>query len=121
MRTIKFKAKTVRQDKWVYGSLVKTPRETHIEWYEDSIRNSEQVMTTTVCQFTGLKDKNGKEVWEHDILASPCLKGEIVFFNGCFRVKKDNGLSCAFSSLIVKDDKMDYCCVVGNKFDRKEE
>lgn len=77
---------------------------------------------STVCQFTGLKDENGKEVWEHDIFTSPYLqeKGEVVFSDGNFRVEKDDGSSYSFSVLPIMNDKLRSCSVIGNKFDRKE-
>ena len=119
-RIIKFKAKSIIRDNWLYGSLVKSPSGTYIEWYEDSICNREEVNPSTVCQYTGLKDENGEEVWEHDILDSPLLRGEVVFYKGCYHVKKDNGPSFSFSTLFMIDSKMCTCREVGNKFDRKE-
>ena len=132
MRAIKFKAKREDNGQWVIGDLLQ-----HIDgtvligdntgpWTDDEYSPCDyhqvyKVDPTTVCQFTGLKDKNGKEVWEHDILASPCLRGEIVFFNGCFRVKRDDGSSFPFSTLFMIDNKMRICRVVENKFNRKEE
>ena len=75
MRRILFKAKKLSDGKWVKGSLVKTPFGTFIEWYEDSICNKEEVDPATVCQFTGLKDRDGNEVWEGDILEREIPKG----------------------------------------------
>lgn len=68
MRSILFKAKKLSDGKWVKGSLVKTPFGTFIEWYEDSICNKREVDTDTVCQSTGLKDCEGNELYEHDVI-----------------------------------------------------
>ena len=74
MRTIKFKGKCLKNGKWVYGSLVNTPFGTRIEWYEgcggESFCEGEQVISATVCQFTGFRDKDGYEIYEGDVLRS---------------------------------------------------
>lgn len=80
MRSILFKAKKLSDGKWVKGSLVKTPFGTFIEWYEDSICNKREVDTDTVCQFTGLKDCEGNELYEHDVIKNyPFIPSEIVW------------------------------------------
>ena len=94
MRTIKFRAMR-NNGKWVIGNYVH-----HFISYFDTIeRHSiflsksendngghwvEDIITKTIGQFTGLYDKDGKEIYEGDILDFNGLTVEVRFVRGVF-------------------------------------
>ena len=66
-----FKAKRLDTHDWILGflSMHKTGKY-FIRPIGGSASSSEEVEKNTICQCTGLKDKNGKLIWENDIMVA---------------------------------------------------
>lgn len=127
MRQIKFKAKRLDNNTWVEGYFYAECGNTYIieDRQSESMLNrndAHQVDPSTVCQFTGLKDCEGKEVWEGDIIEGN-RKAEIFFAQGAFLIRSidDNGKETLHSlfNYVEWNGKL-MCRVVGNKFDKEK-
>ena len=68
MRTIKFRGKT-DSGKWCFGYFLHDGQRGRFV-ITDGLLEINRVDPETVCEFTGLHDKNGKEIYEGDILRS---------------------------------------------------
>lgn len=95
-----FKAKRVDNGEWVKGALVYDDRDklyriiTEIDYSTGTCLttdNAPRVDKSTICQCTGLKDKNGKLIWENDIIKT-----------------FDAGEECCLSKIIFADTSLGY-------------
>lgn len=122
---IKFKAKRLDNGKWVEGYFYAECGNTYIieDRQSESMLNRNdayQVDPSTVCQFTGLKDCKGNELYEHDVIKNyPFIPSEIVWS------EELSGYYLTHANGKIYEKPLGYYLslgkfiVVGNKFDKE--
>ena len=108
MREILFKAKRKDNGEWVEGYYrADTDLDIHFicgwNYYlsENGLEREPfeyEIIPDTLCQYTGLTDKNDKRIWENDIIrtfendSKDTLINIVKFIDGCFKVFKKHYL-----------------------------
>ena len=121
MREILFRGKAADNGEWVEGDLVQSQTDCHI-WSMGGVFFT-KVDPETVSEYTGLRDKNGKRIFEGDIVefdvSSGKTKDTVIWdygeYNGVtgFRLKK-------YALFSITETNSRYFEVIGNKWDNPE-
>lgn len=134
MREILFKAKRIDNGEWVEGYYLRDQYHRGgkdiIFYRKDSdwfTVYADTIDPETLCQFTGLCDKNGNKIWENDIVNHNGEYAPVKFGRYCSIFEYGNynlGFYADFSEKTFYRKELGYWCrkveVVGNIFDNKE-
>lgn len=129
IKDIKFKAKRLDGKGWVCGYFYEENDNTYIieNRQEESKLNRNityQVDPSTVCLFTGLKDCEGKEVWEGDVLLNTNSGSQYTVmysdYGGAFFIRKKGTANDDMYLFELSDVEkcIAFLEVIGNKFDK---
>ena len=124
MREILFRGKRVDNGEWVYGAYYGLCRMTNKAGdfgYAHLMRQSNdeplyRVDPETVGEYTGLTDKNGKRIFEGDILSDGDDTYKVVFEDGIFQIDNSHYITGLY--VAIHTEKIDE--VIGTIYDNPE-
>lgn len=129
MRPIRFRGKRLIDNKWVYGSLVQCLNGSVgiFNGGDFQYNTITAIKKSTVGQFTGLFDKNGKAIYEGDIIKIVekfddenvyTSNGVVCFEEGIYELQ--NGKHFAYLGWLMHNDDITKLEVIGNIHDNPE-
>lgn len=126
-REILFKAKRKDNGKWIEGAVLPACNGTYIatsflegDFDEPLIVAAYEVVPETVCQYTGLTDKNGKKIWENDIVRFEKYNAVVRFEKGTYVMKWINEMYFRDDFYFWATDRRSFIENIGNIFDNPE-
>ena len=120
MREIKFRGKRIDDGEWVVGSyqadIMLLGKHTIIYSDMEGFYCEDEVIPETVGQYTGLKDKNGKEIYEGDVVW--CRAGE--HSGGVWEYEERFVAEYGWTQSMLEMSMCDEVEVIGNIYDNPE-
>ena len=115
-----FKARRLNNGEWVQGYLYGIWEKRYILWgMTNDIPAMIEVNPSTICQCTGLRDENGKLIWENDIIKCRLGKTIVLWDEAEWKIKKHDGFIW-YKDLYYWVISARNAEVIGNIFDNPE-